>query len=519
MIETQSAYDDIQKDDQYRRLMLEIEDLQRRMEEAQRALYTPNPKQLEFHNMGSYLRERMIFGANRSGKTLAGAQEAAFHTTGRYPEWWQGRTVPRENVGWVAGVSQELTRDVCQRYLCGDPSGLPESLGTGLIPKECIVDFRMGRGLANVIDTLVVRHIGGGNSTIKFKSYDQGRLRFQSAACNWAWADEECPYLIYKELLTRTNDGGQRPGELGFIYMTFTPLMGLTRTVKRFYPTVDDPDTMGMVILALEDTTHFSPEQVAAIEKSYDEHERRSRTLGLPHLGSGLVYDIAPDVYFVKAFPIPKDFFQIIALDPGSGGHPYGYAKCAVDRNDPSFPVFYVMDCRRTTNERESVSMQIIREMGGASPDEIPVTWPHDLGRTDRDSGKQLASKYRDPPNNLNMMALHATHPAGGYGLEAGIREIREAKVTGGFRVFDTCSLYREEVLSYHRVEGIINPENDHVLDAVRKGWMMQRHAEQPRNTLSMSHILGATTEGAGYDPHAGVMSEYEDGGYAGGEW
>lgn len=518
MIETVSAHDtdDLRNDESYQRLLGEIEVLQEKLEAAQRAHYTPNPKQLEFHTQGSFLRERMLFGANRSGKTLAGAQEAMYHSTGLYSDWWEGRTLPRENVGWVAGVSQELTRDVCQRYLCGDPSGLPESLGTGLIPRECIVSHRMGRGLANVIDTLVVRHVNGKVSEIKFKSYDQGRKRFQSAACNWAWADEECPYDVYKELLTRTNDGGQRPGELGFVYMTFTPLMGLTRTVKRFYPTVDDPETMGMVILSLADTTHFSPEQVAAIEKSYDEHERRSRTLGLPHLGSGLVYDIPIESYFIKPIHISKDLFQIIGIDPGSGHHPYGYAACAVDRNNPDNPIFYVTDCRRTTNERESTSMQVIREMGGAAPTDIPVAWPHDLGRHDRDSGKQLAAKYRDAPNNLAMLANHATHPAGGHGLEAGIRELREAKVNGNFRVFDTCSLYREEVLSYHRIEGLINQENDHVLDAVRKAWMMQRFAGQPTNAFQMHDILGAQTEGAGFDPHEEYDSHAE---FSGGEW
>jgi hypothetical protein len=36
-------------------------------------------------------RERLLMAANQVGKTLAGAAEAAFHLTGRYPDWWEGR--------------------------------------------------------------------------------------------------------------------------------------------------------------------------------------------------------------------------------------------------------------------------------------------------------------------------------------------------------------------------------------------------------------------------------------------
>ena len=39
--------------------------------------------------------------ANQVGKTLAGAAEAAFHLTGRYPDWWQGKRWERPVKGWA----------------------------------------------------------------------------------------------------------------------------------------------------------------------------------------------------------------------------------------------------------------------------------------------------------------------------------------------------------------------------------------------------------------------------------
>jgi len=53
--------------------------------------YKPYAKQRAFHAAGAIHRERLLMAANQVGKTLAGACEAAFHLTGRYPDWWTGR--------------------------------------------------------------------------------------------------------------------------------------------------------------------------------------------------------------------------------------------------------------------------------------------------------------------------------------------------------------------------------------------------------------------------------------------
>ena len=50
-----------------------------------------------------------------------------------------------------------------------------------------------------------------------FKSYDQGREKFQTETLDLVWLDEEPDEYIYTESLTRTNATN------GIVYMTFTP--------------------------------------------------------------------------------------------------------------------------------------------------------------------------------------------------------------------------------------------------------------------------------------------------------
>lgn len=133
---------------------------------------------------------------------------------------------------WAASVTSEVTRDGIQRLLCGEPSD-SEAMGTGLIPKAAIVETKRRANVPNAIASVTVKHATGGNSSLVFKSYDQGREKFQADTLDIIWLDEEPPAPIYFEALTRTNATG------GMVYMTFTPLLGASDVVMRF---LGDPD-------------------------------------------------------------------------------------------------------------------------------------------------------------------------------------------------------------------------------------------------------------------------------------
>src|ERR1700743_3290082 len=109
---------------------------EKRQSENKLASYQPYTKQLSFHDAGASYRERLFLAGNQLGKTLSGSMEYAMHLTGRYPPNWRGRKWDRPIVGWASGVTGETTRDTVQRLLMGRPG----AIGTGSIPKSCIID-------------------------------------------------------------------------------------------------------------------------------------------------------------------------------------------------------------------------------------------------------------------------------------------------------------------------------------------------------------------------------------------
>lgn len=54
-------------------------------------------------------------------------------------------------------------------------------------------------GIRDLVDTVTVRHVTGGTSRVKFKTYDQGRTRWQTETLDWVWFDEEPPQDLYTE--------------------------------------------------------------------------------------------------------------------------------------------------------------------------------------------------------------------------------------------------------------------------------------------------------------------------------
>ena len=78
----------------------------------------------------------------------------------RYPDWWRGKRFDAPTVGWVAGTTNETTRDTVQRILVGRP----DQQGTGAIPKDAIIEIVSARGIPDLLDGIKVRHVSGGIS-------------------------------------------------------------------------------------------------------------------------------------------------------------------------------------------------------------------------------------------------------------------------------------------------------------------------------------------------------------------
>jgi phage terminase large subunit-like protein len=165
--------------------------------------------------------------ANQVGKSFCGAAEAAYHLTGKYPSWWRGRRWDRPVRAWAGSQSAEVTRDGLQKLLVGPPK-MESDWGTGLLPGDDLVDWARRQGVPDALDGVTVKHMSGGVSTLGFKSYDQGRTKWQGETLDFVWFDEEPPMDLYLEGLTRTNATG------GIVWLTFTPLLGMSEVVHLF---------------------------------------------------------------------------------------------------------------------------------------------------------------------------------------------------------------------------------------------------------------------------------------------
>lgn len=196
------------------------------------------PKHLDFFKAGSQFRERCFMAANRVGKTEAGAYETTAHLTGMYPDWWEGKRFTKPVRAWAAGKTNETTRDIIQAKLLGEIVGGGSTKGvsgTGMIPGRHLGKITWKAGVADLIDTIKVRHISGGWSTLGLKSYQQGRGSFEGTEQHLIWLDEECPQDVYGECLVRTATTS------GIIILTFTPLDGLSEVVMSFLPADQRP--------------------------------------------------------------------------------------------------------------------------------------------------------------------------------------------------------------------------------------------------------------------------------------
>jgi phage terminase large subunit-like protein len=424
--------------------------------------FEPYEKQKVHLELGRTKRERLLMAGNRLGKSETGAFEAACHLTGKYPDWWVGRRFDEPTKGWIAGVTWLDVRNVCQTKLCGQ-YGVDVLFGTGMIAKEDLLDKSLGRNVTDAYDTIQVRHVSGGVSIAQFKSYDQGRQKFQGEGLDWIWFDEEPPLNIYSEGLTRI---GERDG---IAWLTFTPLEGRSDVVIRY---LDEPDKdRAVTTITIDEATHISAETKARMISGYLSHEREARARGVPMLGSGRIF-MAPEESIMEA-PIeyiPPYWVKLWGIDFGIG-HPFAAVLILWDRDNDVIHIHHTFRVTDALPIQHAAAMKLV----GAA---VPVAWPKDGGDREKGSGEPLATLYKK--QGLLMLSEHAAWPIeSGHGIstEAGIVEMDDREKSGRLKIAAHLSDYFEERRFYHRKEGQIVKLKDDLLSAARIAIMQKRSA------------------------------------------
>lgn len=428
--------------------------------------------------------------ANQVGKTLAGAAESAIHLTGRYPDWWDGRVFNRPPRAWAASETAEVTRDGVQRLLVGEPKD-ESAWGTGYLPHDALKDWGRRQGVKDALDYVTVRWGGGGDvtnyATLGFKSYDQGRTKFQGETLDFGWLDEEPDEDIYTEMLTRTNAVDD-----GMVFMTFTPLKGMSKAVARFLLKESAPEgatpeeaakflagaiDRHVTTMTIDDAEHYSPEKRAQIIASYPEHERAARTRGVPTMGSGLIFPVDEEIIKCDPIEIPAHWKRIGAMDFG-WDHPFAAVDLAWD---PDTDTIYVCKAHRISQQTPVFHAAALKSWNGPGEQWLPWAWPRD-GRRETLEGAGIALATQYSGQGLKMLDQHAQFEDGSVSVEAGLMEMLDRMNTGRLKVFRHLNDWFEEFRLYHRKKGLVVKERDDLMAATRYGIMMLREAKtKPR--------------------------------------
>ena len=410
------------------------------------------PKHLAFFRAGVNFRERAFMAGNRVGKTLGvGGYELVLHLTGQYPDWWEGRRFPHAINAWAAGDTNKTTRDILQAKIAGPK----DAIGSGLIPRDLIVgNPTMKPGVPDAFESVKVRHVSGFVSHLSFKSYEQGREAFQGTEQEGILLDEEPPYAIYVECLVRTMATGDFEG--GAVLCTFTPLEGLSETVKAFMPKGKLPETMGtagkFVIMAdWNDVPHLSEAEKEELLREIPPYQRDARTKGIPQLGAGAIYPVPESEVMVKPFMVPDYWPRAYGLDVG-----WNRTAAAWGALDRDSDVLYLFSEYYRGKAEPSIHADAIKARGDWIPGVID---PAARGRSQLD-GRQLMVMYQDLGLEL--------YPSANT-VETGIYHVWQRLSTGRLKVFSTMENWLSEYRIYRRDDsGRVVKADDHLMDSTR---------------------------------------------------
>lgn len=413
------------------------------METNKLTFYKPHPKQLAFHNASH--RFRAFMGGNRTGKTYCGAAEVSMHATGIYPSWWAGKRFSQAVDCWVATDSFSSLKNAIMPLYLGGATEL--EFGTGTLPKERIESWRQNPHVPGSLESVRVKHISGGVSTIYFKSYEQGRDKFQGAKIGVIHLDEEPPQDIFAECAMRmaaTN---------GCLLLTMTPLKGMSDVCLRFLEG-NDQEFYFYIQASWQDNPYLSEEDIRMLRAGSEPHMLEAREKGIPSIGHGRVYPIMEEQILVEPFELPSHFRYAFGMDFG-----WNNTAAVFGAYDDNTDTLYLFDCYKQ-GERSAIEHgAFIRALGGAS---MPGVCDPSGDNNSIKGGDTIADEFR----SQGLMLTPANND-----VEAGISRVYTMMRAGKLKVFNSPKMaqwFREFRLYQRDERGAVKKKEDHLMDATR---------------------------------------------------
>jgi phage terminase large subunit-like protein len=421
--------------------------------------YKPNQKQLDFHATGLIAKERAFFAGNRCGKSLCTSAEWCMHLTGNYPDWWNGYRYDKPINLWVAGVTNAETYQSLKRYYTGDMGNL------GFIHPSLIVNKEPQKHL------YYIQHASGGISKLRFKSYEQGEDAWQAETLDGVHLDEEPPYKIFSEAITRT--AAVTKDHHGMITMSMTPLKGMTSLMLKFMQTTifnevgEETETRNVapgevhnsrsyILASHADAEHISDEEKARLFNSYSPHEREARTRGIPSLGSGLIYPVIESQLLCSPFQIPDHWPRCFGMD--FGWHNTAAVFIAHDQDNDVAYLYGEYLAGHLTPQHHA--FELVKQ--GA--DWMPGAYDHAGEGATQDDGGNVVDLYQ-------QAGIRNWKPADKRSVNKGIYTVLQRMETGKLKIFSNLTKLMTELRMYSRDDnGKVKKGNDHLMDAMRYG-------------------------------------------------
>jgi phage terminase large subunit-like protein len=330
-------------------------EIERRQREERLRFYAPTPLQVAFHF--DKRRSRWVIAGNRTGKTVGLSTFVTLFGLGKcalpYMEDWPwnllrvyrrladmvsvaklrdwfaahateaavadivagyrelASSVPQPARIWVVSETFEVQRDVVQREIVGDC----KTFIGGWIPKREVADATYRD--KDVLDLL---HLKNGTE-IGWKSYDQGREKFQGTSQHLIAYDEEPPEDVHQECAMRVFD------VRGSIIAAMTPLKGMTFVVGMVVdndlkpPERRDPEVV-CLNASWDDNPYLSDDEKARLEATMDEGERDARQYGRFLVPGRPVFNVAAlREYLGECAPGDKGYLEGKSFIPDAKGY------------------------------------------------------------------------------------------------------------------------------------------------------------------------------------------------------
>ncbi len=249
---------------------------------------------------------RALFWGNRVGKTEWGAQETATYLLNKHPY----RVIGEPVEVWAACPSYDAQEETTQKKLL-----------TYIPPDEIDrVDYIRGK----IIKKLTLKN----GSFITFKSYEQGREKFQGAGKRLIWFDEEPPKDIWEECFVRVEAGVQLD-----VILTMTAIKGMTWVYTDIYQATNNPD-LYVSTAGWDDNPWLLPEQLEQMSRGLSKDALKVRKEGKFVKRVGLVCAwFNRDIHLRDYKELPKRWTYFEVLD-GGFSDPAAYLLIGVDEDN-----------------------------------------------------------------------------------------------------------------------------------------------------------------------------------------